>query len=271
MSIAEMDPVFTAALREVLASTVKDTPRVRRRWRWRVGSGVFVGVTLVAGGVALASGVFNLPGAPVNSPLADVVIATRTGTATVDLGAPPAATTGVSLTFTCLSAGAFTFPDGSSMVCDEADMSRPPRFRTSSGVEPLAAGVDSVTITTSPTASWTLQATYVNQVTTSWGVNASGETYGVANQNGTPDLVAVVFNGGSGHGYVKKSDLNCAAGGDVSSPAEALAWDKVSQNRNVSVPVYDSDGTTVVGIFIVGDATGLKSKTVPLSSLSLGC
>jgi hypothetical protein len=93
----------------------------------------------------------------------------------------------------------------------------------------------------------------------------------VANQNGTPDLVAVVFNGGSGHGYVKKSDLNCAAGGDVSSPAEALAWDKVSQNRNVSVPVYDSDGTTVVGIFIVGDATGLKSKTVPLSSLSLGC
>ena len=56
MSTIEMDPVFTAALRDALGSTVKDTPRVRRRWRWRVGTGMFLGVTLVAGGVALASG-----------------------------------------------------------------------------------------------------------------------------------------------------------------------------------------------------------------------
>jgi len=36
MSTMEMDPIFTAALREALVATVTDTPRVRRRWRWRV-------------------------------------------------------------------------------------------------------------------------------------------------------------------------------------------------------------------------------------------
>jgi hypothetical protein len=43
MSTMEMDPVFTAALRAALVATVKDTPRVRRRWRWRVGTGTFLG------------------------------------------------------------------------------------------------------------------------------------------------------------------------------------------------------------------------------------
>ncbi len=271
MSTIEMDPVFTAALRDALGSTVKDTPRVRRRWRWRVGTGMFLGVTLVAGGVALASGVFSLPGAPVDSPLGNVVTATRTGTATIDIGAPPAGATNLSLIFTCLTVGTFDFPDGSSMSCNAADIARPSIFRRSIGVVPLSPGVDTVTITTTPNATWTLQVMYVNQVTTAWGVNASGETYGVSNQSGTPDLIAVIINQGNTHGYLKASELNCAGGGDVTSPAEALAWDKVSQNRNVSIPVYESDGVTVVGTFTIGDASGPNAQTVPLSSLSLGC
>jgi len=232
---------------------------------------MFLGVTLVAGGVALASGVFSLPGAPVDSALGNVITATRTGTATIDIGAPPATATDVSLALTCHSVGTFYFPNGSSQSCDAADMSRPSILPRASEVVPLTAGVDTVTITTSPNATWTLQAMYVNQVTTPWGINASGETYGVLNQNGTPDLVAVTINQGSTHGYVKESELNCAGGGDVKSPAEAVAWDRGSQNRNVSIPVYESDGVTVVGTFTVGSATGPNTQTVPLSSLSLGC
>ncbi|HUZ40256.1 MAG TPA: hypothetical protein VMU68_02550 [Acidimicrobiales bacterium] len=271
MSTMEMDPVFTAALREALVATVKDTPRVRRRWRWRVGTGTFLGVTLVVGGVALASGVFSLPGAPVNTPLGNVITATRTGTATIDIGTPPATATDVSLALTCLTVGTFDFPDESSMICGSADLIRPSIYRTGSEVVPLTAGVDTVTIKTSPNATWRLQAMYVNQVTTSWGVNASGETYGVANQKGTPDLVAVIINQGHTDGYVKETELNCAAGGDVASLAEAAAWDKTSQNRNITIPVYESDGVTVVGTFTVGSATGPNAQTVPLSSLSLGC
>jgi hypothetical protein len=144
-------------------------------------------------------------------------------------------------------------------------------MRVASEVVPLGPGVDSVTITTSANASWTLRASYVNQVTTSWGVNAKGETYGVQNQQGTPDLLAVVIDHGKVHGYVESSELNCAAGGDVNSPAEASKWDKESKNRNVSVPVYNSDGTTVIGTFVTGDATGPDARTVPFSSLKLVC
>ncbi len=272
MNTLEMDPVFTAALRGALAATVKDTPRARRRWRWRAGTGVFLGLSLAAGGVAVASGVFSPPGAPVNTPLGNLVTATRTGAATIELGAPPATTTDVSLALTCLTVGTFYFPNGSSVSCYVAYMTHePPIERTASEVVPLTAGVDTVTITTSPNATWTLQAMYVNQVTTAWGVNASGETYGVVNQHGTPDLVAVIINQGSTHGYVKESDLNCAAGGGVTSPTQALAWDTASRNRNISIPVYESDGATVIGTFVVGNASGSSSQTVPLSSLPLNC
>ena len=269
MNTEEMDPVFTSALREVLVATVKDTHRVRRRWRWRLRAGVFVGLTLVGGGVALAAGVFSLPGAPIDTPLGNLVTAARTGTATIDLGPPPAGATDLSLTLTCLSVGTFDFPNGSSVSCSAADIGQPPVARQASEVVPLNPGVDSVTIETSASATWTLQAQYVNRVTTHWRINASGQTYGVQNQNGTPDLMAVVVDQGKTQGYIEASELNCASGGDVKSPAQALAWD--TQNRNISIPVYESDGTTVIGTFVLGDATGPNAQTVPLSSLSLGC
>jgi len=272
MSTLEMDPVFTAALRDALVTTVNNTPRVRRRWRWRLGTGTFVGLTLVAGGVALAAGVFSPPGAPIDTSLGNVVNATRTGTATIALGPPPAGATSLSLALTCLTPGTFYFPNGSSMSCNASDFShQPPIDGPASEVVPLSPGVDSVTISASANATWSLQVTYVNRVTTSWGVNASGETYGVTNQQGTPDLIAVVIDQGKTQGYVESSELNCAGGGGVESPAQALKWDKDSQNRNVSIPVYESDGTTVIGTFIVGNATGPNASTVPLSFLSLGC
>jgi hypothetical protein len=271
MSTLEMDSVFSEALRDILVARIEGTPRACRRWRWQLGTGVFLGLSLVAGGVALATGVFSPPGAPVNSPLGNIVTATRTGTATIELGAPPATSTDLSLELTCLTVGTFYFPNGSSESCDTADTRQAPIYRTASEVVPLAPGVDSVTITTKKDQSWTLQATYVNQVTTPWGVNANGETYGAQNQSGTPDLVAVVIDQGTVHGYVEESELSCAADGDVKSPAEALKWDKESQNRNIAIPVYESNGTTVIGTFVTGDATGPNAETVPLSSLSLGC
>jgi hypothetical protein len=211
--------------------------------------------------------VFSPPGAPIDTQLGNIVSATRTGTATVDLGPTPATANALSLKLTCLSVGTFTFPNGSASICDATDLSNPPVLRASSEVVPLSPGVVSVTITTSANASWTLQVAYVNQVTTAWGVNASGQTFGVRNEQGTPDLLAVVINQGATHGYVESSELNCAAGGDVQTSAEAAAWDKVSVHRSVSIPVYESNGTAVIGTFVVGD----NSHVVPLSSLSLGC
>jgi len=253
----------------LLVDVVREGPRVRRRWRWRLASVTFLSTTLVAGGVAIATGVFTPPGAPVDTPLGAAVIATRTGTATIDLGPPPATATDLSLTLTCLTVGTFDFPNGSSASCSEADLGNPAEVPQASEVVPLTPGVDTVTIETSANASWTLQALYVNEVTTPWGVNASGETYGVRNQSGTPYLMAVVVDQGKIQGYVKSSDFNCASGGNVQSLAQAISSD--TQQRNISIPVYESNGTTVIGTFILSDATGPNAQTVPLSSLSLHC
>ncbi len=270
MSTLEMDPVFTAALREVLVATIKDARRVRRRWRWRLGAGVFFGSTLVAGGAAVASGVFSPPGSPVDTPLGNVVTATRTGSATIDLGPPPAKATDLSLTLTCLTVGTFTLSNGSGMSCDAADLRHPPPLnQDASEVVPITPGKNNITITTSSDASWTLQAMYVSQVRTPWGTNAAGQTYGVQNQNGTPDLIAVLVDQGETQGYVKARQLKCVEGGDVESPAQALQWDQESKNRNISIPAYKSDGTTVIGTFLIGDATGPDARTVPFSSLDL--
>jgi hypothetical protein len=158
------------------------------------------------------------------------------------------------------------------MSCSPADLRQRALYRQANEVVPLAPGQHGVTIKTRHGASWELQAVYVNQVVSPWATNARGETYGVMNKNGSPDLVAVVIDGGKLEGYVKASDLACASGQDVvRSPAEALAWDRASEDRDISVPVYKSNGTTVIGTFVVGSASGPGATTVPLSSLSLGC
>jgi hypothetical protein len=260
-----MDPMFTAALREALIANASSAPRAKRRWRWRFGVGMLVSLTIAGGGVALATGLFSQPGAPINTQLGSIVVATRTGTATIDVGTPPAGATDISLMLTCLTAGSFDFPNGSSMTCNSVDLSKPSAERTGSEVVPISPGVDTLTIETSSNATWTLQANYVSQISTAWGINANGQTYGVSNQKGTPDLMSVVIDDGTKYGYVKKSDLNCASGNKVNTLAQALAWDQL--NRNVSIPVYENDGATVIGVFIVGNASGASASTVPISSL----
>ncbi|MGH8989265.1 MAG: hypothetical protein ACRDXC_11865 [Acidimicrobiales bacterium] len=190
MTTTEMDPVFASALRDALIAHVEGTARRQRRWRWKLGISVLAGSSVLAGGAAVAATLLTGPGGTITTPLSTVLTVTRTGTAAVDLGSPPEGTTGISETFTCLSAGTFTFTGGAIVSCGTAEAGS-----KSSYVQPLHPGQTSITITTSPTASWRLQANYVNQVTTPWATNASGETYGARNTNGTPDLVLVELNG----------------------------------------------------------------------------
>ncbi len=270
MTGRSMDPTFASALRQELISTVERHARLRWRLSWRLSASIATAAVLVGGGVAFAAGILTLPGATSNTPLGTITTATRTGTATINLGPVPASATDVSVSLTCLSAGTFDFPGGN-LTCSAADLRRPPKYRRASMVVPLHPRQHTITVDTTANAGWTLQAMYVHQVTTAWGTNAHGQTYGVANKNGTPDLVAVAIDHGKTQGYVKTSEMNCASGGAVASPAQALAWDKASAKRNISIPVYKSNGTTVIGTFAVGGASAPGTRTVPLASLSLGC
>lgn len=87
--------------------------------------------------------------------------------------------------------------------------------------------------------------------------NASGQTYGTDRPLvEEPDLVAVVATNGQ-HGYCLKTDLD-GPEQMPKTPEEAEAINEAGL-RGRTIPVYESDGTTQVGVFMVG---GPGTKTV---------
>ena len=273
MSTEKIDPVFAGALRDRLIRTV----RQRRRFgftKWQLGLGFLAGSTVLAGGVAVASTLLSQapPGAPLDTPLAHTVVASRTGTSTVALGVAPKGTNSISLTLTCRSPGVFEFPDNASESCSTEDLAQPGGGgQQATEVVPMGPGQRSVTIVATPGASWSLRATYIKRVITPFGINANGQSYGQMNSSGSPDLVQVVLKKDGHQGYAKSSDLDCASGGNVKTLADAAAWTAFAKTHNVSIPVYESNGTTVIGSMDTGTPSGPGITTVPVSSLYAQC
>lgn len=195
-----------------------------------------------------------LPGGTRVTHLSEPVTLTETGTATVELGSRPQGATGVGLVLDCLGAGEFTYPDGAGMICDTgAEPSDLEDFPSMAYVVDLDAGRDEVEIRATEGATWRLTAAYVSTEVTQWGVNAKGQTYGVENANGSPDLIAVVAtNGQLGYAYV--SDMNAAGGPAPTSPEDALTQQQERLGKTLSVNVYESDGETVIGEFVIGSS-----------------
>ncbi|WP_426940008.1 peptidase M56 family protein [Pseudarthrobacter sp. S6] len=253
MNQLHVDDAFSDALRAELVSQVnKESPVVkRRRTRVWLGTGALAGAGLLGVGAA-AAGLFVIPGGEKVTPLASPVTTTYTGTATVELGTPPAGTTGIQMEFRCLTPGWFEFPDGAAASCSEADAASD-RLGWSGYTISLAPGQDSVTIKTNTEARWQLTAEYVKQERTPLGVNSKGETYGVESQeNGTPDLIAVMAtNGQSGYAYA--SDLY---GGPMPTSPEDAVKNFSSPRPPREIPVFQSDGETQIGGFMAAGSGG---------------
>ncbi|HEY5224913.1 MAG TPA: peptidase M56 family protein [Microbacteriaceae bacterium] len=257
MNRTQMDPVFSEALRAKLVEQADGArvsrPRARKHRRLWLGAGVFAGLCVLGGAGAMATGLLPLPGAPAVTQLGAPVTETHFGSATVELGAAPSDATDVSVTFTCLSAGTFAFPNGAALTCSDSDASS--RTGVTTYNVALAPGEHAVTIQTGTSSRWRITAEYVNRTATNWKVNAGGQTYGIQNGNGTPDLITAQATNGR-EGYVKKTELEAADGTTASesftSPADAVQWQETHAGKTVSIPVYTSDGTTVIGSFVVG-------------------
>lgn len=250
-----MDDTFALALRDLLVEQVQ-APATKRGWlqppkRWLARAGVLVAVAVAGGGIAYATGVFTVPGTNVVMSLAPPATVTGAGTETVKLGAPPAKANAIEVSLACLTAGDFRFADGAGIDCAAADA----RAETQATYSlPLAPGQDTTTITATPGARWRLTATYSDVTLSAWGINASGQTYGAANANGTPDLVAVIASNGRS-GYVYANQLS---GPPPMTPSQA-----VTENNSAprTLAVYESDGTTPVGTFTTGTAGPTGSGT----------
>lgn len=241
----QVDEPFAVALRAALVERVENTKRKPGKSRRRWMAGLITGALVAAAGTATATQLLSSspPGADVVTHVASDVVMTGVGTQTVELGIAPAGANHVDVKLTCLTPGTFTFPGGAGLVCDEpwkgpAEASGYPF--------PLAAGQHTLSISADPGARWRLVATYSTLEKTAWGVNANGKTYGVQNDQGTPDLIAVVATNGK-TGYVYATQLEPP---DYKSRAEALAAQKKG-HRARTLQVFEPDGRTVIGEFVL--------------------
>lgn len=239
-----MDETFAAGLRAALVSEVQAATRASRRRRARRVAAGLGGLAVIAAGTAVAATVLSgPPGSDKVTSLAPVVTFTGRGTQTVDMGQPPAGANRIELRLTCLTPGVFVFTDGASAECRADDVGR----SVTTYSLPIAPGQHSTTIQAGAGQRWHLLAQYANATATSWGVNSDGHTYGVANGRGIPDLVAVIATNGR-KGYVYAAQLQDAQP-EPTSPAQAATM----RPTHTAIPVYESDGHTVIGQFVIGN------------------
>ncbi|USQ81449.1 hypothetical protein NF556_07315 [Ornithinimicrobium faecis] len=199
-----------------------------------------------------------MPGGTRVTHLSEPITVTKAGTTTVELGEKPTGATGVAMVLDCLSAGEFTYPDGASMICDASDAREESVTEEDFVVAPyvidLAEGTDTIEIRAADGARWQVTTAYVSTEVTEWGVNAKGQTYGVQNENGEPDLISAIATNGQ-TGYASVAEMNAAVGPEPTSPEHALKMQEERAGQTFSVPVYESDGETVIGEFVIGGAT----------------
>ena len=249
-----MDDTFTAALRELLLEQARGSTGSRRwlRWpqRWSVRIGVTLAVLAGGGGIAAATDAVlsgALPGSQRIAPLAAAVTVAGDGTETVQLGPRPADANAIYTYLSCLTPGTFAWSDGASEICntpaDVANSVTHPAMYT----VVLKPGQTSTEITAAPGERWRLTARYVNSTTIPWAVNASGQTYGTPNASGDPDLVAATAANGR-VGYVYDTQL---MGPQPTTPSQAITWGQTHPGPR-TITVYESDGKTPVGKFVVG-------------------
>jgi hypothetical protein len=237
----EMTESVATALRAELVDHVSRTATRKRFWRRRrYPLFALIAAAIAGGGVALATQLGNhFPGSDQITNLSTPIVVKAEGSKAIELGQPPAGANRLDYQFRCLTAGTFTFPDGARETCNAGDKSVM-TYRLF-----LAPGEHTVRVAVQPArARWQLRIGYVHAVETAWGINAKGQTYGVQNSRGMPDLIAVLAtNGRVGYAYSLQ-----IVGPLPTSPAQAVHWHPAPR----SIPVYQPDGVTVIGQFRTG-------------------
>lgn len=257
----------------------------RRVPGWITGTSLLI-VGLVAGGAVSAAAVTGLqspsppeasastpieappgvlPGVPIISLLGETASYEISGEATVELSTPPDGATHVRATISCLTVGSFSWGtdqtgNNPSVYCRADDVSS--GSGNASMDFPLDTGTRLLYAQTAPEGRALLAVQYVNYVPTALGRNASGETYGSGGTGLEPDLVAVdgiAPDGSSFVGYARATDLDAFGPdwpGEPSSPEQALEWQRERDQRypdGWEIPVYSSDGRTVLGTFRISN------------------
>jgi hypothetical protein len=243
VSIIDMDEEVARAVRAELAAIgTKESrlQRVLRHARMRlVGIIAAVVVVLTTGAAIVAT---HFPGSTTVTPTGAMHSATHTGTGSLELGPAPADATRVIVVVRCLSTEGTISITGVPQTKGQAPgfatfycSGRSKPWRMDDAMLP-PKGSTSITITADPGTRWSVSGQYASSVTTPWAKNARGQTYGQCDVDGCPDLVHVQGENGK-QGYVLDAQWTAFRGTGY-------------------LPMYASDGTTVVGRFPIGIPAG---------------
>jgi len=264
----------TSAVRGMLVQQVASTRLVAIPSRRRLiigGALAFILSGAIAGGAvsAIASGRADDPVLPeyiVGTPLStigtgtydffgDTVVHEGSGDATIELGERPTAATGLLVEFQCTSAGQFTWhPVGREgnvrQRCLEEMVSAGPPKGAGVTVFPVDSTMTEFVVTANTSvadaeATWVLSLSWVRERPVEWSTNDRKQTYGVEDWDGSqPDLLNASGSNAKGRqveGYVLSADLD-AANARLDDDPDVV----------VDLPLYASDGETVVGAVRVG-------------------
>ncbi|WP_223690462.1 hypothetical protein [Leifsonia poae] len=247
MTGPEMHPEVARAVRDELAAIGTKRSRLQRHQRRVRLLSISIAAVVVAGistGAAIAANSF--PGTTTVTPVGGVRSATHTGTGALELGPAPKGATRVIVTLRCLSAqGTISIKAVPQVASDPFEVAtfyctgggrldpqgRVHPWRMNDALLP-AHGSTSITITADQGTEWTATGQYATSSMTPWATNAHGQTYGACNINGCPQLIgARATNGEDGFVFTKQFGTFEGTG---------------------YIPVYESDGTTVIGRFSIG-------------------
>jgi hypothetical protein len=242
-----MHPDVARAVRGELAAIGTKRSRLQRHQRRVRILSISIAAILVAGvstGAAIAVNAF--PGSTTVTPVGVVRSVTDTGTGTLELGPAPKGATRVIVTVRCLNPqGAISIKAVPQVKTDPFEVAT--FYCTGGGsVDPQgrvhpwhmkdallpAPGSTSIIITADPGTTWTVTGRYATSSMTPWAKNAKGQSYGQCNIHGCPQLIGARATNGK-DGFVLTSQFDTFQGTGY-------------------IPVYTSDGTTVIGRFSIG-------------------
>lgn len=245
MTPLDYDTAYSAGVRNLLIEAAAHR-RSKRHHHLGIGLTLVAGLTVLGTGGAFAANLL-LPGADIVSDTGTPHSVTGTGPKAIDLGRVPANTNSLETTLTCLRAGTLTWPDGASQTCTATDVGT-----GSTASLPWTSNDSTFRLGATAGMKWRLTYTFSHRRPTSLATNAAGQTYGIDSANGHPDLIAAEATNGR-RGYISAKDEAAASCGDVHTPAEAIECDRETAGKTITIPVYEADGHTKIGVFRIGD------------------
>lgn len=263
MSDTELDPVFAGAVRDELVTIGTKKSRLQRHQRnRRLTIAGILAVAVATATTASALVVNAFPGSTTVTPLGATHSATHTGTGHLQLGPAPKGATRVILTVRCLNSTGKISVDAvpqnkydsggfATFYCSVQSMEAATGQKIADTGAPIGPwhmndaklpphGSTAITITADPGTTWAITGQYATSFTTPWAKNARGQTYGGCNYNGCPDLMGAQATNGK-IGFV-------------------LSAQEGSFRGSGYIPVYQSDGTTIIGKFSIGIPYGQITK-----------